>query len=300
MSPKPKAPARGYGALTIAIAAALFAATGRPDVETLAAVTAWGLPAQIAYAAMYVVPVAGIVAAILIGRLLGRGRSSIVRWSIYAFCGGVGGFILGLCLDLFVGVPDFVALATGPLAEPTLLDTLLWSFAGLCVALGAMVGVIALFGRSGMSALQVEEISDPECMDVHRRERPVFGWSALGMATLGIGCGALAIARQASEDARLLPVAVALIACVLSAWASYVLWRGFDEMQRRHVVDGYAASAIVATLGSFLWALAQALGLLPAIDATGVFLTLCVVQIVVTSYVTASTVGQTSMLGKPA
>lgn len=300
MSQQPKTPARTYGALTLGIVAALLAATGRPDAETLAAVTNWGLPAPIAYSAMYVVPVAAIVAAILIGRWLGRGRSSLVRWGMYALCGAVAGFILGLCLELFAGVPGLIAVATGPLAEPTILDVFLWSFAGLCMALGLMIGGVALFGAGAMTALQVEEVNDPECLDVHKRERPVFGWSAFGMATLGLSCAALAVARQAGEGERLVPVAVALFAFILSAWASYRLWRGFDEMQRRQVMDACASSAIVVTLGTFVWALAQALGLAPAIDATGVFLALCVVQIVVASYVTTRAVGGTSLLGKPA
>jgi hypothetical protein len=87
---------------------------------------------------------------------------------------------------------------------------------------------------------------------------------------------------------------------VVSIVANYVIWRELDEMQRQHVVEGYSASAIVATLGAFVWALAQTLGYVPPIDATGVFLALLFVQTVFMSFVSASVMGQSSIMGKPA
>ncbi len=56
------------------------------------------------------------------------------------------------------------------------------------------------------------------------------------------------------------------------------------EMQRRHVVEGFAASAIVLTLGAFAWAAAQTLGYAPSLDAALVFIVLTVVQVVTTGY----------------
>jgi len=289
----------GYGALTIGVLAALAAATGRPDQEALAALTGLGLPQGLAVAAMYVAPVAIIVLAVLIGRALARGRPAAVRWVIFAGFGAAAGFVLGLCLDLFAGLPDLASRAFGPLSEPTLLDVSLWIMAGFSLVCGFGVAAIALLGPPAMTALQVEE-ADPECLEVRRTERAVFAWSALGMLTLGASSAGLAIARQAAEDARLIPVVIAGVAALISALANYRLWAGFDEMQRRHVVEGYAASAVVATLGAFVWAMAEALGYVPGLDATGVFLALLFVQLVATSYVTTSVMGQMSLVGKPA
>lgn len=289
----------GYGVITLGVLSALMVATGRPEPDTLATVVGWGVPGGIATAAMYVVPVALIVGALLLGRVIGRGRSVTLRWTVYALLGMVAGFVLGLCLEVFAGAPDIIASVTGPLSEPTILDIFLWVLAVFCGFSGAMVGLIGVFGRSAVVAVQVEE-ADADCVEPMRSERGMFAWSGFGMLTLAMACASLAIARQADEAARMAPIAIAVITAIASIVANYVLWRSFDEMQRRHVVEGYAASAIVATLGAFAWALVEAAGLAPELDATGVFLALMFVQLVVVTYVTSTAMGQTSMLGKPA
>lgn len=290
---------QGNGVITLAVVGALLAATGAPAAETLADVVAWGVPEPIARAALYLVPVIAIVAAVLLGRVIGKGRSRGVRWILYAVLGAFAGFLLGVCLDLFAGLPGLLAMAVGPLAEPDGIGIVIWAIGGLCIALGVMVGAIGLVGQPAVSALQVEE-TDPECVEVHKNERGVFALSGFGMATLGIACAALAVSRQAGETERLLPVLVAFLAAVLSMGANYALWRGFDEMQRRHVVNGYSTSAIVVTLGAFAWAGLEALGLAQPVDAAGVFAAMIIVQLVATSWVTSSVMGQTGMFGKPA
>lgn len=291
--------ARGHGVITLAILGALLAATGTPDVETLQSVTDAGIPEQIARIGMYVLPVVAVVLAMVIGQALGKGRSINVRWLIYGVLGAFAGFFLGLCLDLFAAVPGLIALVSGPLAEPGIIEIILWSLGALCIAMGVMVGLIGLFGRPAVAAFQIEE-ADPECAEVRKSERSIFTLSGFAMVTLGIACCALAVARQAEEAQRVLPVAIAFVSALLSVWPNYTLWRRFDEMQRRHVVDGYAVSAIVVTLGGFVWAGVQAIGQAPPIDAAGVFVTLIFVQIVATSWVTSSVMGTTTLFGKPA
>lgn len=290
------APSSYRGVVTLGALAALVAATGTPDQETLDQLVGWGVPDMAARAGMYVAPVAAIVAAVMLGRIIARGRSTGVRWVIYALFGAVAGFFLGLCLDLFAGVPGLVERVSGPLSEPSALDVMLWVVAGFGAVMGAMLMVISLFGRPAMAALQVEE-TDPECLDVRRAERAVFGWSALGMVTLGVACAGLAVARQAGADERMAPIAIAFVGGLASAIASYVLWRGFDELQRRQVVNGYAVSAVIVTLGAFVWAGLETMGAAPALDATGVFLALIFIQIVTTMYVAAAVTGQKPMLG---
>lgn len=289
----------GYGVLTLGVAGALLAATGVPEPESLAQLQSWGLPEAAARATLYVAPVVVILAAVVLGRIVGRGRSSTVRWSIYAVFGGVAGFITAFCLELFAGVPGLIERIAGPLAEATVLDAFLWILSAYCIFIGLMLTGISMFGRPALTAMQLEEV-DPECLEVRRAERAVFGWSALGLAALGIACGALAVARQAGVDARLTPIAIALAAGLLSAIANYVLWRGFDEMQRRNVVNGYAVSAVVVTLAAFVWAVLQSAALAPALDATGVFLALIFIQICATTYVTSKAMGDMSLVGKPA
>jgi hypothetical protein len=289
----------GYGVITLGVLAALMVATGRPEPDTLATVTGWGVPDGVATAALYVVPVVLIVCALLVGRALGRGRSVTFRWTVYALLGAVAGFVLGLCLEVFAGAPALVASLTGPLGEPTVLDVFLWCLTAFCLFSGVMVGLIGAFGRSAVVAIQVED-ADAEFVEPMRSERGMFAWSAVGMVTLAIACAGLAIARQADEAARFAPIAIAIVAAIASIATNYAMWRGFDEMQRRHVVEGYAASAIVVTLGSFAWALAEAAGLVTELDATGVFLALIFVQLVAVTFVTSRAMGETAMLGKPA
>lgn len=290
---------RGYGFLTLALAGAAVLATGRPDAETLATVIGWGVPDLVARVAMYAVPMTALVAALGLGREIARGRSPSVRWAIYGVAGAVAGFVMGLCLDLFAGVPDAVALVVGPLGEAGLIEMMLWIFATLCLVMGLMMAVMAVVGRPAMQALQIEDV-DPECLDVRRSERAVFGWSAFGMATLGLACAALSFARLAPEGAQLTIVSAALVLGVLSAIASVLLWRGFDEMQRRQVINGYAVSAIVVTLGAFAWAGLEVLGAAPALNAAGVFLALTVLQFGAVSYTTSKIMGSGSVFGHPA
>lgn len=293
------AAANGYGVLTLGVAGALLAATGVPEPESLAQLQSWGLPEAVARAALYALPVIVILAAVLLGRIVGRGRSSTVRWIIYAAFGGVAGFLTAYCLELFAAVPGMIERVAGPLAEPTVLDIFLWVLAAYCIGIGLMMTGVSLFGRPAMTAMQLEEV-DPEVLEVRRAERVVFGWSALGLATLGVACAGLAVARQAGVDERTAPIVIAGVAGVVSVVANYVLWRGFDEMQRRNVVNGYAVSALVVTLAAFIWAALQAVALAPALDATGVFLALIFIQICATTYVTSKAMGDMHLVGKPA
>lgn len=290
---------RGGGWISLCLLGALVVSTGRPNPETLASLTGAGVPESVSVPALYVAPVVGIALVLLLGSVLGKGRSTRVRWLIYAACGGAAGFFMGVCLDLFAAVPGIIESLVGPLAEAGGVEIALWALTGLCIFMGLMVGAFALFGRPAVSAMQVEEV-DPECLDVRRAERVGFGVSAIGMITLAIATGALATARLAPEDNRLVIISVALAAALASAILNYVLWRGFDEMQRRHVVDGYASSAVVVTLGAFVWAALHAVGAAPVIDAAGVFVVLTIVQLIATVIVTSKVIGDMSAAGKAA
>ncbi len=300
-SSTPTAPRQNtYGVVTLGLLAAAMVATGAPDAETAAWVAERGVPTALAVPAMYVIPIAAIVAALLLARALGRGRPFWLRWTLYGVLGAAGGFVMGLCLELFAGVPGLITALIGPMAEATMLDMCLWVIGTMCIVLGLMIGGIALFGRNAVAALQVEETTEIDFEDLRRAERRVFAWSSAGMLALGVACCALAVMRQAEASALIGPLVVAIAAAGLSVVASYVLWRGFDEMQRRHVVDGYSVSAIVLTVGSFVWALFEPLGYAPPLSATGVFLALIFVQLLATSYVTSAAVGQINAAGKPA
>lgn len=289
-----------YGVITIGVLTAALVATGAPDAETAAWVAERGVPTALATPAMYVIPLVAIVGAMLIARAFGRGRPFWVRWTLYGVLGAAGGFIMGLCLDLFAAAPGVITALIGPMREATTLDMSLWVLGVLSIVLGLMIGGVALFGRNAVAALQVEEVQEPEFEEIRRSERPAFAWSSVGMIALGIACCSLALLRQAEPGAQTGVLIVAIVAEMINIVASYILWRGFDEMQRRHVVDGYSMSAIVATFGSFVWAALEAIGHAPPLSAAGVFLVLIFVQFLATSYVTSAAVGQMNAMGKPA
>jgi hypothetical protein len=288
---------RGYGLITLIVLLAAIMTTGRPVEETVARVMSWGAPEALARAAMYIGPAIVLLAALSVCLVLARGRSMPIRWALYTLSGIVSGFTLGVCLDLFVGAPDVIALVSGPLSEASITEVYLSILAVAAGASSIMVALVALFGRQGALALQVDVV-DPECVDVRRSERPLFAWSAVGMFSLAIACAALAVVRLAPETARVLPSIIGAVAALIHTWSSYALWRSFDELQRRHVIEGYAASAIVVTVGAFVWAFLEALSLAPTIDAAGTLLALISVQIVATSFVTTRMMGQSALVGK--
>jgi hypothetical protein len=290
---------RGFGLVTLAALAALLSATGRPEADALAGLTGAGVPQGIAIALLHATPVVLIVGAIVLGQWLGKGRTQGMRWVIYGVFGAFAGAGMAFALDLFAGVPELAARLTGPLAEATLLDSFLWILAAYCITMGGLIGAIAFGGRPAVAALQIDE-ADAECLEVRRLERRVYAWASFATITIGVACAALAVGRQADEAARLAPVVVAFITAFASAFANYRLWSGFDEMQRRHVVEGYAYSGAFLTLAAFVWAGLQALGYAPGLDAVGVFLALVLVQMIATSYVTSMAVGHFSTVGKPA
>ncbi|HYD88891.1 MAG TPA: hypothetical protein VEA80_15560 [Vitreimonas sp.] len=285
--------ARTYGVLTLGLAATLVVATGRPDSEAAAWIAEAGLPTMV----LYLAPIAVSFAALLVGAWLAPGKPVLVRMLIYAGLGAVAGFTMAMCLNLFAAAPGLIETVTGPLAEPGLIEILLWAMTGICAVLGLMVLALALIGGSAVVAINVEEV-DAEALDVLKAERVTFGWSAAGMLGLAFSVGALAVARQAGEGAAFGPVIGSIVGFVLYNIASIVLWRGFDELERRHVVDAFSISAILVTMGAFIWAVVDASVGAPPIDAAALYLTLIFVQIIATFYVTAKMMGESSVFGK--
>lgn len=286
--------ARTYGVVTIIVAGVLVSATGAPVPKTLGMLTGLGLPDVAARGVLHAAPVLLFAGAILGGRALARGRSRNIRWMLYGLAGAFAGFFTAFCLDLFAGAPGLLVALNGPLAEPGAIEICLWALGGMSLFVSLMVAAIAAFGTPAAQALQVEQDVDPECIEVRRAERAIYAMSSLGMFTLGVASLALAIARQAAEGATLAPSVVALTAGWISVVANYLLWRNLDELQRRQVVNGYSTSAIVATLGAFGWAVGQAAGFLPSLDAGAVFLVMTLVQLIAMTVVTSSAMGQVS------
>ncbi|MBI1188384.1 MAG: hypothetical protein GC206_13805 [Alphaproteobacteria bacterium] len=269
---------RFYGVATLSVAAALMSATGAPDPEATAWFQSLGLDASGARAAIHATPVVlsvvvlgGVVA---IGARLKRG----VRHTLYGVAGAIVGFCTALCMELFAGFEGILTALVGPLDEATDIVQLGWIFAGFSIIFGAMMAAFAVFGRRAVEAIQLESC-DAEALDVRRTERFGFAWASVGLVGQGLAVGGLALAIQASAN-PMPGFGAGLVGAALFVASSWRLWAGFDEFLRRMVIDSYAISAILFTVGAFAWAGAEAIGAAPAIDAFGALLAFLALQTV--------------------
>ncbi len=292
-------PARPLGILVLGLAIAALSATGRPEPESVAMLTGVGLPDWAASLAIHALPPLLAVAALLIGRAVVRKMSSTVKWIVYALLGMVVGMVTAWHMELFAGAPGLIEAANGPLAEAETIEILLWGLGAIYVMLAIMIGLVALFGSTAVSAMQVEDI-DPEMLEVRRAERKLYGLSAIGMVTPGIACMALAVARQSLPEMRMGPLVVAGGFAIAGMIANWLVWRGCDELQRRTVINGFAVSAIAATVGAFIWAMASAAGYVGEVDAAAAFVALTIIQTVMTMIATSTMMGKSFSTARPA
>ena len=268
------------GVLTITAVAALFSATGVAEPDALALLQNLGVPEALARFAAHAAPVV-LTALVLSGAVIAtRGRGHMVRFGIFLVAGGFVGFITAWCVELLAGVGPLLTAFAGPLGEATLTDRLAWVFVVFCVSIGALMIVTATLGSSGAGALQIGEC-DAEALDVRQRDRAVYGWASLGMIGQGAAVAGLALMNQ-SLTTNAPGLAVAIGGAAAFTLASVMLWRGYDELLRRVVVDSYSISAVIATFALFAWVAAELAGFAPALEAYSALLAFFAVQTAVT------------------
>lgn len=287
------------GIAVLAVALAAISATGRPEPESLAMMASLGLPDWAGALTVHAIPVVLAVVVLVAGRMITRRMATGVKWVVYALLGMVVGMVTAWHLELFAGVPALIEAANGPLVEAEDTEIMLWAVGSICMLMAVMVGAVALFGSNAAKAMQVEEV-DPELLDVRRAERGLYAYSAFGMATLAIACMALAIARQSLPEMRVGPLAIAGVAALACVGVNWFLWLRCDELQRRTVINGYAVSAVAATIGAFGWAVAAAAGYAGQIDAAAAFVALTIVQMIASMTATASMMGKTFSMTRAA
>ncbi|MCR6645753.1 MAG: hypothetical protein NVV62_15170 [Terricaulis sp.] len=278
--------ARVYGYVTLSLCALLLVATGRPTTKALDWMAGLGVPEGLAPVLAYAAPALVLVAMMALAHVLTRKRPLVLRWAAFLLLGAVAGYVLGFCLELFAGAGGFIDWAVGPLREAGWIEIGLWMLTAVCLALAGTTAFVAVLGSAGAAAMQVEPVA-PEDIEVRTHERAMMGWSAAGMAALGVACGALALARQVEIDMRAAMVIAACVGMVVNVAIGIILWRALDELQRRMVIDSYAISAIAVTAGAFVWAAASALGAVGPIDAGLLFLALTAAQLIVAIHITA-------------
>ncbi len=284
-------PSRILRLATLAAAMAALSVTGAPNPRTIDGLTAAGAPEGAAGLVLHVAPILLALAAWPAMQALARGRSPLVRSTVYALTGVVIGFFTAVCLDLFVGVEPAMERLTGPLGEAGDIDIVAWALSGYSLFSGALMLAIAAIGTPAARAVSLEE-ADPECTEVRRRDRATFAFSAVGLLGQGVFVGAFAVANQLDVEAAgvRLGVTGAVAAGALAfAWGSWSLWRRFDEMQRRATVEAYAWSGFAAWFGCMIWAVLESLSLAPALTAYGAVVGLVVLQNIAATIVSAQT-----------
>ena len=269
---------RARFALSTAAMMAILSATAAPVPEALSALSSLGLSGLPATVVLHVGPVVATAALAWIGQALIAGRSQGVRFLAYTVVGLASGFFLATCLELFAGASAALQSVLGPI-EASNAHIAGWAATGLSILWGLLLGAIALFGSPAARALQ-DEHTDPECTEVRPRDRALSRVAALGMTTAGISLGALTLLDQAHPTGAT-AVALATIATgagLASAGANWVMWRAADEFQQQAILQAYAWSAIVISVGAFAWALTAALGANIAIAPYTILLVIMVVQ----------------------
>ncbi|MDX2238557.1 MAG: hypothetical protein NW203_13425 [Hyphomonadaceae bacterium] len=281
MEAPPPPRANGYGIATLTVIMAALSATATPEPDALAAAAGLGLPDALARLAVHAAPVAMAGAVIWIAQALARGRGRALRWGIFLVAGLWVGFFTGLTLTLFTGADSIIAALAGPLRDATLADTIAWTLSVMSVSWALMFLAIAALGRNAVAALQVEAAACDEATDIRRRDRATYAWGAWSMLGFGAAFAGVAMAHQGAPTPIVITIAVAGFA--LFHFGSWRLWRIYDELFRRVVLQAYAVSGVLGAIGLMAWALLDAAGLAQSFGAFEAFVAFMSLQFVATT-----------------
>ncbi|MBU6371796.1 MAG: hypothetical protein KJS97_03635 [Alphaproteobacteria bacterium] len=275
---KPQPARSGQMAITVTGLLIFLSATGAAAPKTVGRLQGLGIGLTEAQIVLHVAPVLIGAVAVVLAQMIAAGRSTPVRFGVYALLGVFTGFILGAALDLFVGVSALITAVFGP-GEIRDEHAVGWAVTAMCIAWALMMAAIAVFGTPAARALQ-DAGGDPECAEVRPRDRALSREGALGMGALGVSTGALTILSQtaASGAAAAVLAAVAALGFIGSTWASWSIWRRSDELQQRAVLQAYTGSALIVTAAVFIWAIATSLGAQLTLSPYALYIGFTVVQ----------------------
>lgn len=176
----------------------------------------------------------------------------LVKFAILIALGGLAGFGVGW---LFAGrVPE------------GLLSELRWSDAGALILAAMLIpaGALAAMASGNERVLAAMSKGEGPAGAPERRNMRLQGLVLAGSGLLLATAPVAAIMGNPAPEATF----VALMAATfIHSALNYSLWRGGDEMMRRVVVESGAACFWIAQISLFAWAVAERLGLAPALNA---------------------------------
>lgn len=286
-SPPPRGRLLASALWSMGVAAAL-SATATPFGKRLTMLVDAGVSPDIAAWILHAIPVAMAGVIMPLGYALTRGRSQGIKFTLYALLGGVFGFVTALCLDLFAGLAPGLERLVGPLQEAGMVHILGWTVAVMSLFYGLMLVALGAFGPPAARVMNPDVT--PECAAFDKGDRTMFGWGGLGLSGQALIMAAMTALHQAqapSDVARLAMLGAIATGVGLYAWSSVVLWRRYDELFRRLIVDALAWTGSVLSLAILVWAVLEAVGLAPAISAYGALMAVIVVQTLIVSILSA-------------
>lgn len=277
-------------AIAAGVAAAALSLTGTPVVKTAARLVDAGIPAALTTPLLHAAPVLATIGAVLLMQLLGRTMARWARLTLYAAVGGAIGILTGVCLDLFSGFGPALERLVGPMRAADSVELAAWGITALSAFMAGWMALLATFGTPAMRAMS-EECADPESMEVRGPDRVTYTLSAVGMAGQALFVGALAVTNlleAGSLQTRAGVTLAVVLGAGLFAWSSWRLWRLFDEMLRKVVVEAYAWTGLLAFIGCLAWAVMESLKLAPPMSAYAAIVILVILQTFVTLLVSST------------
>lgn len=271
-------------------AMAVLSATGTPTADTVQTLVNAGLPQAAAGPLLHLAPIAATAILILAMRAVGPKVGPMTRLFVYAGGGGLIGFFTAFCLDLFAAIPPVIASLAGPMREANSIDIAARATVAFSIAMALMTASVAAFGTPAVRAMQITD-ADPECASVAGQDRSQNALSSIGLFGQGLFVAALAVANQAEVQTPALQTGAAIAAILgaaLFGWSSLALWRSFDEMLRRVVMEAYAWTGLLASVACLAWAVLESLHIVAPMTGYGAMVTLVALQTFVTMIVSGA------------
>jgi MFS family permease len=173
-----------------------------------------------------------------------------VRFAIFAICGGVVGYFFGAWLATNDELtPTIDALSAAQLAA---------MFLGLLALVITPIMILMSFSKKMYTAERDSEepIEESEFANAQSQLR----WAAIAMLAVGIELFAFAWPIDPTSGPAILHFAIIIAMVGVQGWASWILWKLYDELHRQVTLEGAAISYGLIMLAISIWAALAQLG----------------------------------------
>jgi hypothetical protein len=261
-------------AISLILVAALVSALSVPDPDAVAFAAGLGMVDGLARLAVHIAPVLAfaIVLTLTPQRQI---KSPTLRFVMLGIAGGICGFVFGLCLNAFAGLQPFLQAWIGDMRPLTPLEAFGAGLGGMFIVLGLMFTLMPILRgvNIGKSAPKPAGEDDYATLD-HRESRLLIGavpaWIAQGALLLFL---ALLNAASLTPQSAAIPSVLAALVILsgIIAWSTIHTVMRLDEFERSSQKKLYSATIIIGFVVTGLLVGVGSIGLIPELDAYGVF-----------------------------